>query len=94
MASNEDTAQAQSLAARPTSSAMNGKQTCALKTLVTDEVGEEFAKFARERGYPSASDCLRELVMVSVYGPDYLSDLHRRRIASLGLNRSAIGTEA
>ena len=94
MASNDDTAQAQSLAARPTSSAMNGKQTATLKTLVTDEVSDDFARFARERGFGSTSDALRELVVVALYGADFLIDLHRKRIASLGVNRAAIGTDA
>lgn len=78
------------LAARPTSSAMVGKQTFPLKTLVTDDVGEDFGRFARERGFGSTSDALRELVLVAMYGEDYLVDLHRKRIASLGVNRTAI----
>jgi len=56
--------------ARPTTAAMAGKQTATLKTMVADEVKEDFARFARLRGYPSDSDCLRELVLTAVYGPD------------------------
>jgi hypothetical protein len=82
------------VSARPTSSAMLGKQNCQLKTLVSDEVCDEFGRFARERGFGSTSDALRELVLVALYGPDFLIDLHRKRIASLGVNRSAIGTES
>lgn len=78
--------------ARPTSSAMNGKQTATLKTMVSDEVAEDFARFARQRGYPSQSDCLRELVMTAVYGPEHVANLHRERIVSLFGDRSAIGT--
>lgn len=73
---------------------MNGKQTCTLKTLVTDEAAEDFARFARERGYVSTSDALRELVLVAVYGCAYLTDLHKRRIESLASNRHATGPEA
>jgi hypothetical protein len=73
---------------------MSGKQTCSLKTLVSDEVAEEFSLFARKRGYGSASDCLRELVLIAVYGVDYVADLHRQRIESLAPNRNGIGTEA
>lgn len=80
-------------AARPTSSAMGGKQTCPLKTLVTDDVGEDFARFARDRGYGTTSDALRELVIVAVYGPEYLANLHRKRIDSLVSNRPGIGTD-
>lgn len=79
---------------RPTSAAMSGKQTCSLKTLVSDEVAEDFGKFARLRGYGSASDCLRELVLIAVYGADYVANLHSERIRSLVPNRDAIGTEA
>lgn len=79
---------------RPTSNALLGKQTATLKTLVTDEVKDDFERFARERGYPSSSDCLRELVLVAVHGPSYLADLHRKRIESLVPIGAAIGTEA
>lgn len=78
--------------ARPTSSAMVGKQTATLKTMVTDEVAEDFAKFARLRGYPSHSDCLRELVLTAMYGPDHVADVHAQRIRSLFGHRPAIGT--
>lgn len=78
--------------ARPTTAAMTGKQTATLKTMVTDEVAEDFARFARQRGYPSQADCLRELLLTALYGPDHVADLHRQRIASLFGDRSAIGT--
>jgi hypothetical protein len=94
MAATELSAQAAALSARPTSSAMNGKQTSVLKTLVTDDVSDDFGKFARDRGFGSTSDALRELILVAMYGPDFLVDLHRKRINSLGVNRSAIGSEA
>lgn len=78
--------------ARPTSAAMTGKQTVSLKTMVTDEVAEDFQKFARLRGYPSQADCLRELLLTAMYGPDHVADLHRQRIVSLFGDRSEIGT--
>lgn len=71
---------------------MSGKQTATLKTMVSDEVAEDFARFARQRGYPSQSDCLRELVMTAVYGSEHVANLHRQRIVSLFGDRSAIGT--
>ena len=79
--------------ARPTSSALLGKQTATVKTSVYDEVAEDFSRFARERGYGSGSDCLREIVMRALYGEDWLVNLHRQRIASLSQNLPAIGTE-
>ena len=71
---------------------MSGKQTAVLKTMVTDEVAEDFARFARVRGYGSQADCLRELLLTALYGPDHVVDLHRQRIASLVGDRPAIGT--
>lgn len=71
---------------------MSGKQTATLKTMVADEVAEDFARFARQRGYPSQSDCLRELVLTAIYGPEHVANLHRERIVSLFGDRSAIGT--
>ena len=79
---------------RPTSAALSGKQTATLKTMVTDEVADEFKKFARERGYASDSDCMRELILVAVFGPEYLTDIHRARIQSLVQHRATTGTEA
>ena len=77
---------------RPTSAAMSGKQTCVLKTLVTDEVSEDFGRFARERGYGAVSDCLRELVLIACYGSEFVTDLHRRRIESLSRKKDEIST--
>lgn len=68
---------------RPTSSAFAGKQTCPLKTMVADTASDDFKKFARDRGYASDSDCLREIVLVAIYGFEHVADLHRARIASL-----------
>lgn len=73
---------------RPTMQAIVGKQTATLKTNVTDEVSDEFTRWSREHGYASVSDCLRELVLVTVYGPEYLTDLHRQRIESLVQGRA------
>lgn len=81
------------LLSRPTSAAMHGKQAATLKTSVTDEAKEAFARWWRERGYASESDCLRELVLVAVYGPEHLTDLHRQRIQSLVQRQAGIGTE-
>jgi hypothetical protein len=77
---------------RPTASALSGKQTVVLKTMVSDEVADAFTRFAKERGYATVSDCMRELLLVAVYGPDYLTDLHRQRIASLVRNQANAGT--
>lgn len=62
--------------------------------MVTDEVAEDFARFTRERGYPSQSDCLRELLLTALYGPDHVADVHAQRIRSLFGHRAGIGTES
>lgn len=70
---------------------MGGKQSVPVKTTVSDEVSEDLVKFSRERGYGSVSDCLRELLMTAMYGPDWLTDLHARRIHSLFQSRPTTG---
>ena len=62
-----------------------------VETSVSVEVREDFEKFARGRGYQSSSDCLRELVLVAMHGAEFLTDLHRERIASLVRNRTETG---
>ena len=81
------------LFSRPTSTVLGGKQTATLKTNVSDEVHERFQAYARERGYQSDSDCLRELILVALFGVEAMADLHRRRIESLGQNRTSTGLE-
>jgi hypothetical protein len=78
---------------RPTSSSLGGKQTVPIKTMVSDEVAEAFGAFAKQRGYGSASDCMRELILVAVYGEDFIASLHRERITSLYRKGSATGQE-
>ena len=73
--------------------ALVGKQTEPVKTLVTDEFKGHITHFWKERGYPSEADFLRELLYVTVLGPQYVTDLHRQRIESLVPLRAGIGTE-
>ena len=78
---------------RPASSLL-GKQNSVLKTMVSDEVADDFVRFARERGYAATSEALRDVVLVALYGQEHLVDLHRQRITSLGQKRAAIGPDA
>lgn len=73
-------------AARPTSSAFAGKFDVPVKVLLNDELSDELRVFARENGYGSVSDCLRELVIVAVRGEDFLLSLHADRISQLARN--------
>lgn len=71
---------------RPTSAALNGKFDVVVKTLLDDETADALRVFARRNGYGSVSDCLREMVMVHVFGEDFLISLHADRIAQLARN--------
>ncbi len=71
---------------RPTSAALTGKFDVVNKVLLNDELSDELRAWARENGYPSVSDCLREMVIVMLRGEDYLASLHSQRIASLARN--------
>lgn len=73
-------------ASRPTSSALAGKFDVCVKVLLNDELSDELRIWARERGYGSVSDCLREAVIVMLRGEEYLTSLHAERIASLARN--------
>lgn len=71
---------------RPTSAALNGKFDVVVKTLLDDDTADALRVFARRNGYGSVSDCLREMVMVAVFGEEFLTSLHADRIASLARN--------
>lgn len=75
---------------RPTSSAL-GKNTADLKTSVPDAVDDDIDALVRERGYPSKSDFLRELILIGLYGSEFVLDIHARRISALSRNLDAKG---
>ena len=74
------------IASRPTSAALAGKFDVVVKTLLNDELADELRVFAREHGYGSVSDCLRELCIVAMRGEEYLTSLHAERISLLARN--------
>lgn len=78
---------------RPTSSPFAGKCSFPVKTMLTDEMEEDLKRFAQLHGYPSVSDCLRELIAVALYGRDTLSNVHRDRINALSKNMAETGQE-
>lgn len=91
----ERTADAAQLAvsfSRPTTSVF-GKATEVLKTSVCPEVKDAFARRARELGYPSDSDALREAVILFAFGSDYLQKIHADRIAAVAGRMAGIGTQ-
>ncbi|MBA3622895.1 MAG: hypothetical protein H0W48_00195 [Methylibium sp.] len=70
-----------SIASKPS---FGGLKDDELKACVTRDEGAEFRKFAREHGYRSASDCLRELALIAMQGVDGVANVHRERLEALG----------
>lgn len=66
-----------------------GKLTEVLKTKVSEETKELFDKEARACGMESASELLREMIMVRVYGPEVMRSLYEKRISVASIS----GTE-
>lgn len=79
------------LASRPTSMPTHEKNDMTVKAMVSERVNDDLRRFARENGYQSVSDCVRELLMVALYGQDHLLTLHQRRIRALAQNLAGIG---
>ncbi|HEY9028796.1 MAG TPA: hypothetical protein VIP05_31190 [Burkholderiaceae bacterium] len=66
-----------------------GKATCAVKTLVPDEVNDDLVRVAREHGM-TVSDFLRNLILVRLYGFDMVASMQRRSLEMV----AGIGTES
>jgi hypothetical protein len=85
-AGSGDIATSSAVFSRPTSMPTAEKNDIAIKTMVSDRVNDDLRRFAREQGYGSVSDCVRELLMVALYGRDHLLSLHQQRISALAKN--------
>ena len=79
------TGAAGSQASRPTSSPF-GKSTERITGMVPPEIKEAFAQKARLLGYPSESDCARELFIIFSIGAESLAKIHADRIAAVAQN--------
>ena len=77
-------------ASRPTSSPF-GKSTERITGMVPPEIKEAFAQKARLLGYPSESDCARELFIIFSIGAESLAKIHADRIAAVAHNLRGIG---
>lgn len=75
---------------RGTSSPLFGKRTVPVKTLLTDEVAEALRTHAVDLGYTSIGDYLRDLIEVTLYGPEHLASLRRQQLDRLVRNRDGI----
>ena len=78
---------------RRISSPTVGKCDAVIKTTVTDELSDLLTRRARDLGYRSTADCLREIVEVALLGPEHVLSLHQRRIGALAQNRPAAGPD-
>ncbi len=75
---------------RPTSTVLGGgKCTAVAKTLIPEQLKEDFGRKARELGYPGESECLRDLIALWTYGREHVERMQRSRLAAL----AGIGTE-
>lgn len=60
-----------------------GKCTATAKTLIPEELKEDFARKARTAGYAGESECLRDLIALWTYGRKHVESMHRQRLAAL-----------
>lgn len=67
-------------ASRPTSSPLAGKHDVCVKVMLTDSMADALRATARDNGFGSVSDFLRELIGANLYGEQGWIDLHADRI--------------
>lgn len=79
---------------RPTSSPLTGKFDVCVKVMLNDEMSDALRLRARELGFGSVSDCLRETIAVFLFGEERLIDLHAERIRMLAKNVARKGVRA
>lgn len=91
MADTSEAARSDALSARPTSCGLAGKCTARVSTLVPEAFALELQRFAFERGYPSVSDCVREILLIAVHGGEAIENLHRDRIKRVAEKMTGIG---
>lgn len=77
--------------ARTSASHPLGKCTESVKTFVPEEIKDELSRKARELGYGSESEYVRELVIVALRGIEYLTSLHAERLERMSQNLAGIG---
>lgn len=73
-------------ASRPTSSPLAGKHDAVIKVALTDGMADAVRAAARDAGFGSVSDFLRELIGANLYGEQGWIDLHAERIKRLARN--------
>lgn len=66
-----------------------GKCDATLKTSVPEDTKIDFERLARDRGFGSSAEMLREMVLMVTYGESMVRTLYERRMSAM----SVIGTE-
>lgn len=81
-----DTGTSEVAFSRPTGAITIEKNDVPLKTHVNERLADDLRRFARDHGYSSVSDLVRELLTVAMYGSAHLVSLHAARIDALAQN--------
>lgn len=68
---------------RGATSPLAGKRTEQLKVNLTPEVERAFRIHAAEAGYTSVSDALRDLIEVTLFGPEHLVSVRQDQLLQL-----------
>lgn len=67
-----------------------GKCTATAKTLLPEQLKEDFSRKWRNAGYAGEGECLRDLIAMWTYGKRHVQSMMQSRLEAL----SAIGTES
>jgi Arc/MetJ-type ribon-helix-helix transcriptional regulator len=86
------TASAAAAASRPAGSSYTAeKNDVTIKSCITDSMDQDLRLYARQHGYASTSDLIREALKLVLYGEQHVLNMHRARIESLAKNLSRSG---
>jgi Arc/MetJ-type ribon-helix-helix transcriptional regulator len=67
------------------------KNDVTIKSCITDSMDQDLRLYARQHGYASTSDLIREALKLVLYGEQHVLNMHRARIESLARNLSRAG---
>lgn len=60
-----------------------GKCSATAKTLIPDQLKDDFIRKARDLGFDGEADALRELIAVFTYGLEHVESMHLQRIRAM-----------
>lgn len=76
---------------RPTSSPFFEKNDVVLKVMLPERMNDDVKRAAREHGYGSTSEFVRDWLAVKLYGERHVLNVHEHRVAMLARNMAANG---